>query len=118
MPPGGTCTGTSCRNALACCRGRNSIPYVFAVIGFAVRQAEHAFLQNGIFAVPQRYAEAQQLITIADTGHPIFAPVIGTGTRLVVSEIIPGIAILAVVFANRTPLTLAQVGAPFSPGLL
>src|SRR5882724_7548234 len=31
-------------------------------------------------------------------------------------EIVPCVAILAVVFAHRTPLSLAQVGSPFLPG--
>src|SRR5580765_332879 len=31
-------------------------------------------------------------------------------------EIVPGVAVIAVVFADRTPLPLAEVGAPFLPG--
>src|SRR5271169_2367625 len=33
------------------------------------------------------------------------------------SEVVPGIAILAVVLANCAPLALAEVGSPLSPGL-
>jgi len=31
-------------------------------------------------------------------------------------EIVPGVAVIAVVLADRTPLPLAEVGAPFFPG--
>ena len=91
---------------------------VFAVVGFAVRQAEHAFFEDGVFAIPQGHAEAQQLLIIADAGKTILAPVIGAGAGLVMGEVVPGIAILAVVLANRTPLPLAKVGSPLSPGAL
>src|SRR5208283_996920 len=91
---------------------------VFAVVSLAVGQAEHAFLQDGVFAVPQGNAEAQQLLRIADTGHAVFAPVIGAGAGLVMRKVVPGIAILAVVLANCPPLPFAEVGAPLSPGLL
>ena len=35
---------------------------VFAVVGLAVGQAEHAFLEDGVFAVPQGHAKAKQLL--------------------------------------------------------
>ena len=91
---------------------------VFPVVGLAVRQPEHAFFEDGVFAIPQGYAEAQQLLMIADAGQTILAPVIGAGSRLVMSEVVPGITVLAVVLANCPPLPLAKVGSPFSPGLL
>src|SRR6266704_1536974 len=31
-------------------------------------------------------------------------------------EIVPGVAVFAVVLTDRTPLSLAQVGSPFLPG--
>ena len=31
-------------------------------------------------------------------------------------EIVPGVAVLAVVLADRAPLPLAEVGSPFFPG--
>ena len=86
---------------------------VFAVVALAVRQAEHTFFEDGVFAIPQGHAEAQQLLVIADAGKTILAPVIGTRSGLVMSEVVPGISILAVVLANRTPLPLAKVGPPF-----
>ena len=89
--------------------------YVFAVVGFAIRQTKHAFFEDGVFAIPQGHAKAQQLLIIANTGKTILAPVIGTRPGLVMSEVVPGITILAVVLAHRAPLPLAQVGSPFSP---
>ncbi len=50
---------------------------ILAVVGLTVRQAEHAFFEDGIFAIPQRHAEAQQLLIIADAGKTVFTPVIG-----------------------------------------
>src|SRR5258705_4562559 len=35
---------------------------------------------------------------------------------MVVGEIVPGVAVSAVVFADRPPLSLAQVRSPFFPG--
>src|SRR4029077_15065607 len=34
---------------------------------------------------------------------------------MVVGEVIPGIAVIAIVFTDRAPLPLAQVGSPFLP---
>src|SRR5258705_7085430 len=85
------------------------------MVGLAVRQAEHAFLEDGVLPVPQSYAEAHQLLVIADAGQTILAPVIGAGPGLVMTEVVPGISILAVVFANGSPLALAEVGPPLFP---
>ncbi len=92
--------------------------HVFAVVGFAVRQAEHAFFEDRVFAIPEGHAEAQQLLVIADAGKAILAPVIGAGSGLVMGEVVPGISVLAVVLANRSPLPLAKVGSPFPPWCL
>jgi len=32
------------------------------------------------------------------------------------SEVVPGVAVIAVVLADRSPLPLAEVGSPFLPG--
>src|ERR1700750_2500092 len=91
--------------------------YVFSVVALAIRQAEQTFFENGVFAIPKGDAEAQQLHIVADAGETIFTPVIGARSGLVVSEIVPRISILAVIFANGSPLPLTQVGSPLSPGL-
>src|SRR5271156_2360942 len=81
--------------------------YVFAVIGLAVRQAECALFENRVLAVPERHAKAQQLLVVADAGKTILTPVICAGPGHVMSEIVPGIPVLAVVFTYCSPLPLA-----------
>src|SRR5580692_519804 len=55
------------------------------------------------------------LLVITDAGKTILSPVISAGSGLVVTKVIPGVPILAVVLPDRAPLSLAQVGPPFSP---
>src|SRR5271170_1637269 len=88
---------------------------VLAVVGLAVRKTERTFLKDWIFAIPQGHAKAQQLLVIADAGKTILAPVIRARSGLVMGEVVPGIAVLAVIFSNRTPLPFAEIGSPFSP---
>ena len=54
-------------------------------------------------------------MVVGNACQPVFAPAIGAGPRLVVSEIIPGVSAFAVILAHRTPLSLAKIGAPFLP---
>ncbi len=88
---------------------------VLAVVAFAVGQTEGALLQDRVTAVPQRQREAQHLVVVADAGQAVLAPAVGARTRLVVAEVVPGVAVGAVVLAHRAPLALAQVRAPFLP---
>src|SRR5271170_7799735 len=89
--------------------------YVLAMITFAVGQAEKPLLKDRIFAVPQRNREAQHAVNVANPGQTVLAPTVCARARLVMREIVPGIAVLAVVFADGAPLPLTQVGAPFFP---
>src|SRR5215469_16936591 len=88
---------------------------VFTVVSLPVRQPEKAFLQDGIFPVPQSDCETEVLPVVRDSCESILPPPIGTRARLVVRKIVPGITIWAVIFANRAPLTFTQVGSPLSP---
>src|SRR5262249_43612320 len=90
--------------------------HVLAVVAFAVGETEQPLLDDGILAVPQRQCEAKELLIIRDSSKAVLAPAIGTGTCLVVAEVVPRIAVGAVVLAHRSPLTLAQVGSPSFPG--
>src|SRR5688572_6310587 len=54
---------------------------------------------------------------ITDTCEAVLAPLIGTGARMVMREIIPGAAVLAVIFTNGSPLPLAQIRSPPFPWL-
>src|SRR5262249_44202319 len=87
-----------------------------AVIGLAVGEAEQAFLENRILAIPQGEREAQLLLVVRNTGQAVFSPAIGAGARLVVAEVVPRVAAITVVFAHGTPLALAQIRAPLLPG--
>ena len=91
---------------------------VLAVIALAVGQAEQPLLEDGILPVPEREREAEALLVVGDAGQAVLAPVIGARARLVVAEVIPGVAVLAVVLAHGAPLAFAEVGPPFLPGSL
>src|SRR5262249_5375928 len=89
---------------------------VLAVVALAVGQAEKALLEDGILAVPQSERKAEPLLVVGDAGQAVLSPAIGSGTCLIMAEVVPGVAALAVVFADRSPLPLAEVGSPFLPG--
>jgi hypothetical protein len=88
---------------------------VLAVIAFRVGEAEQPLLQNWIALVPEREREAQPLLVVAQSGDAVFAPAIRARSRVVVREVVPGIAVLAVVLTHRAPLPLAEIRSPFSP---
>ena len=68
--------------------------------------------------MPFQSASAKQrtLVVVGDAGQAVLAPAVGDRAGLVVTEIVPGVAAVAVVLANGPPLPLAQVRAPLSPG--
>ena len=92
--------------------------HVLAVVALAVGQAEEPLLQNRIAAVPQRQRQAEPLLVVADAGDAVLAPAIGPAAGVVVREVIPGVAVGAVILAHRAPLALAEVRPPLPPGLL
>src|SRR5580704_16175739 len=66
---------------------------VLAVIPFVVRQSKKAFFEDRIFAVPQRQGKAKILSIIGDAREAVFSPTVSARSRLVMSKIIPSIAI-------------------------
>ena len=88
---------------------------IFAVVPLAVGQAEHTLLEYGILAVPQSKGKAQTLLFVAEAGDAVLAPVIGARARLIVGKVAPGVAVLAVVLPDRSPLALAEVRPPQLP---
>ena len=88
---------------------------VLAVVPLAVGQPEHPLLQDGVAPVPEGEGETEALVVVRDAGDAIFTPPVGAGAGLVVREVVPGVAVLAVVLADRPPLPLAQVRAPLLP---
>src|SRR6516162_4511224 len=88
---------------------------VLAVIGLAVGQTEHPFFEDRVLAVPQGQRETQPLAIVTNTAEAVLAPVIGARTGLVVAEIIPRIAVAAVILADSTPLAFTEVRSPLPP---
>src|SRR5262249_14879434 len=81
--------------------------HILAVIALAIGETEQAFFQDWIISVPKRQRETEALMVIANSGEAILAPVISARSGLIVREVSPGVAILAVIFTHRAPLTLA-----------
>ena len=88
---------------------------VLPVIGLAVGQAVHPLLEDRVLAVPQGERKAQSLLVVADTGEAVLAPVIGARPGLIMSEVVPRIAVLAIVLADRALLALAKIRPPLPP---
>src|SRR4029077_10022382 len=57
---------------------------ILAVVALCAGQAERALLEDRVPAVPQRQAEAEPLLDVAEAGQAVLAPSIGTGPGLVV----------------------------------
>ncbi len=89
---------------------------VLAVVPLAVGEAERALLEDGVPLVPEGEGEAQALLVVGDPAEAVLAPPVGPGAGLVVREVVPGVAVRAVVLADRPPLPLAEVRAPLLPG--
>src|SRR4051794_22646196 len=90
---------------------------VLAVISLRTGQAEHPLLDDRVDAVPERQCKAQVVADIGDAGHAVLVPPIGAGPGVVVGEVSPGVAILAVVLSDRPPGTLGEIGPPLVPGV-
>src|SRR4029077_8266295 len=81
-------------------------------------QSEEPLLENRVPAVPQGEGETELLLVVGEARQSVFPPAIGARARLIVSDEVPGITIVAVIFADGAPLTLAQIRAPLFPGSL
>src|SRR5207253_946746 len=91
---------------------------VLAVVAFGVGQAEEAFLQDRVAAVPESQRQAQPLLAVADAGEAVLAPAVSPAAGLVVREVFPGGTVGTVVLADGAPLPLAEVRPPTPPGLV
>ncbi len=88
---------------------------VLAVIAFPGRQPEVPLLQDWIASIPEGRGENEQLIAITQPADGVLSPPVGLGPRHIVGEVGPGVAISAVVFADRTPGPVAHEAAPAAP---
>ena len=88
---------------------------VLAVVPLAVGQAEQPLLEDGVVAVPQGERETEPLLVVGDAAQPVLAPAIRAQSRLVMREVVPRVAVLAVVLAHGAPLALTEVRSPLLP---
>ena len=89
--------------------------HVLAVISLVATEAEEALLQDRVAAVPHRDGEAQALVVVADAADPVLAPAVRSRSRMVVGEVVPRRAVIAVILAHRAPLAVGEVRPPAPP---
>jgi hypothetical protein len=80
--------------------------HVFAVVSFAIGQAEEPLLEDSIFAVPESQSKAEVLFVIGNTVEAVLAPAVRAGAGLIVGEIVPGVTTFAIFFADKFPTSL------------
>ena len=88
---------------------------VLAVVALGVGEPEHPLLEDRVGAVPHGDPEAQMLVLVAHSGDAVLTPHVRPRARLVVGEVAPRVAVVAVVLAHGAPLALAEVRPPSSP---
>src|SRR5262249_6087459 len=81
--------------------------HILTVVALAVGQPKQPLLQDRILSVPERHSKAEPLFFIRNAGQAVLAPTVSARMRLLVAEVIPRIAILAVILPHSAPLALA-----------
>ena len=89
--------------------------HVLAVIALRPGQPERPLLQDRVLAVPQGQAQAQPLLHVTEPGQPVLPPAVGPGPRVIMRQVVPRLAVRAVVLAHRAPLALADIRSPPVP---
>ena len=77
--------------------------HVLAVVPLGVGEAEHPLLQDRVLAVPQGERQTQVLAVVADPGDAVLTPAVGARAGLIVSEVVPGVAVLRCSPLGRCP---------------
>src|SRR5262249_39661215 len=88
---------------------------VLAVVAFRPGQPEDPLLEDRVLAVPEGQRETEALLVVADATETVLVPPVHPGTGVVVREVAPGGAPLAVVFAAGPPGTFGEVWPPSPP---
>src|ERR1019366_3836122 len=88
---------------------------IFAVVSFVTCQSEKPLLQNRIPPIPECHRKTNPLQNVANSSDAVFAPSVGARTRGMVWKIFPRRAIWTVIFADRSPLSSAQIRSPALP---
>ena len=91
---------------------------VLSVVALLVGQAEQTLLEDAVASVPECQRQAHQSAVVADPRDAVLAPPVGAGSSVLVRQEAPGIAVAAVILADRAPLALAEIRTPERPGLL
>src|SRR5205823_6674186 len=78
-------------------------------------QAEEAFFENGIAAVPKSEPEAKPALPIANPQQAVLAPTVGATAGMIVRKVPPARPIDGVVLTNSSPLPLGQIRTPTFP---
>src|SRR5262249_9638454 len=78
-------------------------------------QAEEAFLEDGILAVPQRQGEGENLIAIGEAGQAVLAPAVSAAAGVVVGEVVPGVAVAGIILTHGAPGAFGEIRPPVSP---
>ena len=89
--------------------------HVLAMVGLSVGKAKDSLFQHFVLMVPECERQADMLLAIRETANSLLAPAVGFGARHLVGNVVPGIAIPAVILPHGTPLPFRQIGAPFFP---
>src|SRR5260221_6265122 len=90
---------------------------VLAMIALWTIQTEQPLFEDRVVFVPKRQRKTEHLLVVADTGQTILVPTVGARAGMIVREVLPGVAIFAVVFAHRPPAALAELRPPAIPWL-
>ena len=85
------------------------------MIPLVAGQAEQAFLEDGVLAIPHGQGKADQLMAVRDATDAVFSPAVGARMGLVEGKGFPRGTVSAVVLADRTPLAVGKVGSPAFP---
>ena len=88
---------------------------VLAVIALTVGQAEQAFLEDRILAVPQADGQIEKPETVAESTQAVLAPAVRAQMSMLERKIVPGILVGRVILADRAPLPPGHVRPPEPP---
>ena len=112
LPAGGVCKLTMGGGVI---QVKVGLLDTLSVIALGVAEAKQSFLEKVVLLVPEGKGNVLKAMSVTDSRYAIFAPSVRTGSRMVVGEMAPGIAVVRVVFSNSRPLSFRHIRTPFLP---
>jgi hypothetical protein len=88
---------------------------VLAVVSLRSGEAEHALFQDRVNTVPKSQGQTKIMVNVRKTGHAVFVPSVGSGSRVIMWKEAPGVAVVAVVLPYGAPGALREIWAPLIP---